>query len=72
MAISPIPLTSVPEALASKGYEPPSYWKVYRAAIDARIPVVRNDRGRRGVLHGDLDKIAQVLSLTRADARAAA
>lgn len=66
------PLATLPRALADAGYNPPSYPKVHRAAAGVVIPAERSETGRWSYDPADLDKIAQALSLTRADARAAA
>lgn len=66
-----IPLADLPAALAGKGYAQPTYWQCYRAAVDLRIPASRIGR-MRVVKSADLERIAESMSLSRADARAAA
>ena len=65
-------LPTLPRELAAAGYNAPSYQQVHRAAVGAVIPAERSETGRWSYALADLDKIAQALSLTRANPRAAA
>ena len=60
---SSIPLSAVPLALEGKGWTPPSYRRVYAAALDRRIPAERGPNGRWTVARDDLPAIADALGL---------
>lgn len=66
---STLPLSTVPAALEREGFTPPSYRRVYAAALDRRIPAERGANGRWTVRPSDLPVIADALGL--APARAA-
>lgn len=61
-----IPLTQLPKALATAGYNPPGYRACYEAARSARIAADLADNGRWTFDPADLPAIAQALGLSDA------
>lgn len=57
-------LTRLPGLLAVNGYEAPSYWMCWTAAVRGAIPVKQGDNKRWTFHTDDLPQIADALGLS--------